>query len=156
LEVGFSFEWWDWFMMRIVVLNGLPYRSGRCILKLLDAIGRFGVTYHCVPFMAFVLAIFMVCRGRFQPGSSIGSFNTLLCQREAVGPPGCFRFPWLPCGDSFINCLLDELGDVGDGTEGIIGSLKLRKVHFCGMDFGIEDPPICLVPTSTGGNWYHG
>jgi len=142
--------------MCIVVLNGLPYRSGRCSLELLDAVGCFGITYHCVPFMAFILAIVKVCRGRFQPGLSIGSFNTLLCQCEAVGPPWCFRFSWPPHGDGFVDCLLDELCDVGDGVEGIVGSLELRKVHFCSMDFGVEDPPICLMPTSTGRNRYHG
>jgi len=51
--------------------------------------------------------------------------TALFCQCQVLVPPWCFLFPWVFHGDSVVGCFVDEVGDVGDGTEGVLGSLEV-------------------------------
>jgi len=94
-------------------------------LELLDPVRCFGIVYHCRPFALFMLAIFPVGVVGFTAGSSLCPFDCSFCQYQVLVPPWCFLFPWVFHGDSVVGCFVDEVGDVGDGTEGVLGSLEV-------------------------------
>jgi len=93
-------------------------------LELLDLVHCFSVAYHRRPFVLFVLSVFPVGVVGFLAGSSLCSFDCSFCQCQVLVPPWCFQPPWIFHGDGVVGCFVDVLGNVGDGTEGILGSLE--------------------------------
>jgi len=94
-------------------------------LELLDSVCCFSVTYHRRPFVLFVLTIFPVGVVGFSVGLSLCSFDSSFCQCQVLVPPWYFLPPWIFHGDGVVGCFVDEVGNVGDGAKGILGSLEV-------------------------------
>ena len=92
-------------------------------MELLDSVRCFSVVYNRRPFVPFVLSVFPVGVVGFSAGLSLYPFYCSFCLCQVLVPPWCLLFPWVFHGDGLVGCFVDEVGDAGDGAEGILGSL---------------------------------
>jgi len=73
----------------------------------------------------FVLSVFPVGVVGFSAGSSLCLFDCFFCQCQVLVTPWYFLLPWIFHGNGFVGCFMDEMGNVGDGAEGILSSLEV-------------------------------
>ena len=57
--------------------------------------------------------------------SSLYPFDYSFYQCQILVPPWCFLIPYVLYGDGMVGCFVNEVGDIGDGTEGVLSFLEV-------------------------------
>jgi len=100
------------------------------------------------------MSIFPIGIGRVLARMSVCLFDCSLCQVETVVPPGYVLLARFHERDRNVGGLVNEVSNVGDGTECFFFSAGVGEVRAGRLDVGGKGIPVRLVPgTSWGGGW---
>jgi len=100
------------------------------------------------------MSIFPIGIGRVLARTSVCLFDCSLGQVETVVPPGHIPLAGFPERDRNVSGLVNEVRNVGDGTECFFVSAEVGEVRTGRLDVGGKGIPVRLVPgTSWGGGW---